>query len=77
MLVPIMVPQNPNTSTGLVSFFWDTSDVELIWWFLKLKSGYDGHFSLANVQRMATTRTFVVKNNGAICVDKGVHLATA
>jgi len=42
-----------------------------------LKSGYDGRFSLANVQRMATTRTFVVKNNGAICVDKGVHLATA
>ncbi len=50
--------------------------MELIWWFLKLKNDYDGHFSLTNVQRMATTRIFVVKNNGDICVDKGVHLAT-
>jgi hypothetical protein len=26
---------------------------------------------------MAIARIFVVKNNGDICVDKGVHLATA
>jgi hypothetical protein len=42
-----------------------------------LESDYDGHFSFANVQRMAIARIFVVKNNGDICVDKGVHLATA
>jgi hypothetical protein len=47
-------------------------EVELIWHFLKLKSGSNGEFSFANVHILATIS--VTENISDMCIAMEMHL---
>jgi hypothetical protein len=49
--------------------------VELLWQFFKLKGGFNGKLSFANVHKVAITTISVIKNIGNMCIDVEVYLA--